>query len=174
VDINKCLIEALFKAHNVIKTKAKSDLKLMGMGTTIIEVVIKDNKAYVCHVGDSRVYLIGNSIKRITKDHTVGDYLVEHDTMKREAVPAEKWHSLTQAVGTSETLIPEINTLDLKAEDLLLLCSDGLTDMLADAEIEKIIKQNKADIEKAVRTLVRQANKKGGRDNISVILIQNE
>jgi protein phosphatase len=94
--------------------------------------------------------------------------------MKREAVPAEKWHSLTQAVGTSETLIPEINTLDLKAEDLLLLCSDGLTDMLADAEIEKIIKQNKADIEKAVRTLVRQANKKGGRDNISVILIQNE
>jgi serine/threonine protein phosphatase PrpC len=170
-EILKLLVEALINAHNVIKERAKSDLNLMGMGTTLIQVVVKNDTAYICHVGDSRVYLLRDSIKQITRDHTVGDYLVEHKIMRREEVPPQKWHTLTQAVGVSDDLVPELQTVEMKRGDYLLLCTDGLTDMLSDEEIEKIILERGDDANKTVDALIEEANRKGGRDNISVVLI---
>lgn len=173
-DISKLLAEALFQAHDAIKEKSKNDLNLMGMGTTLVEMVIKGEEAYICHVGDSRAYLLRNGIEQITRDQTVGDYLVEHNVMKREQVPHQKWHTLTQAVGVSESIVPEIKHVEFKTGDLLLLCSDGLTDMLSDEEIEEIVQKHRNDINKAADALIEEANHKGGRDNISVVLVKNE
>lgn len=171
-DIAKLLVEAVLKAHDAIKEKAKTDLNLMGMGTTLVEMVITDGTAHICHVGDSRAYHMRDRIQQITKDQTVGDYLVEHNMIKREDVPPQKWHTLTQAVGTSDHLVPDRNQIVLQAGDLFLLCSDGLTDMLTDEEIEGTIQQYRDNLDKAVDALIDEANHKGGRDNISVVLVQ--
>ena len=171
--IARLLVEALFKAHDAIKEKAKTDFDLMGMGTTLVETIIKGNKAYISHTGDSRVYLLQSSImKQITNDQTMGNYLVSYNIMKPEDVPPSKWHTLTQAVGLSESLVPELNQIELKKGDSILLCTDGLTDMLTDKEIEKIILKNKDDVETTVNVLIKEANKKGGVDNITVILVR--
>ncbi|MBP7508590.1 MAG: Stp1/IreP family PP2C-type Ser/Thr phosphatase [Prolixibacteraceae bacterium] len=171
-DINKLLLSAMFAANDAVLNKAKTDLNLMGMGTTLIIVIARNNVAHICHVGDSRVYLIRDGIKQITKDHTLGDYLVEHKLMTREQVPPQKWHTLTQAVGTSKDLAPELNPINLLEGDILLLCSDGLTDMLSDGEIQHVIQQYSKNLNKTVNNLIKEANGKGGRDNISIVLIQ--
>lgn len=97
--ISKRLSKALFKAHHANIEKAKTDVNLMGMGTTLVVLAIRDKKATICHVGDSRAYLLGDVIEQITEDHTVGGYLVKQGIMPREEVPPQKWHTLTQAPG---------------------------------------------------------------------------
>jgi protein phosphatase len=171
-DINKLLLSAMFAANDTVLNKAKTDLNLMGMGTTLIIVIAKNNVAHICHVGDSRGYLIRDGIKQITKDHTLGDYLVEHKLMTREQVPPQKWHTLTQAVGVSKDLAPELNPIDLLECDILLLCSDGLTDMLTDMEIKDIVYEFKDSLSRVASNLIKEANKKGGKDNISAMLIK--
>ncbi|MFH1446459.1 MAG: protein phosphatase 2C domain-containing protein, partial [Chloroflexota bacterium] len=140
-ELLSALDAAIMRAHEAIKEKAASDIKLRGMGTTLVALVTKNEKAYICHVGDSRAYLLRDSLKQLTKDHTMGEYLVEQKVMSHKKVPAQQWHTLTQAVGVGEYPVPDKNTFDLKYGDLLLLCSDGLTDMLADEEIAAIIKK---------------------------------
>jgi len=170
--ISKTLSKALFKAHDAIIEKAKTDINLMGMGTTLVVLVIRDKKATICHVGDSRAYLLKDASEQITKDHTVGHYLVKQGIMTEEQVPPQKWHTLTQALGASSDLLPELHHVDLKEGDTLLLCSDGLTDMLADEEILKIVQKYNDKVEKTVNSLIKAANRKGGRDNISVVLVR--
>ncbi len=173
-DTNKLLLNAMFAANDAVLNKAKTDLNLMGMGTTLIIAVIQNNSIHICHVGDSRVYLIRERIKQITKDHTLGDYLVEHKLMAREQVPSQKWHTLTQAVGTSKDLVPELNPVNLLEGDILLLCSDGLTDMLTDAEIKDTVLKFRDNLSRAASNLIKEAKEKGGKDNISLILVKNE
>lgn len=170
-DISNLLTKSLMKAHNAIRAKSTTDINLIGMGTTLIEMLVKDSKAHICHVGDSRVYLLRDGIKQITKDHTFDNYLAEHKDKKtkRRYLPL---HILTQAVGESETLVPELKQVKLKTGDILLLCSDGLTDMLSDKEIESIIQKHKDELPMATDNLIKKANDKGGIDNISVILIK--
>ena len=170
-DISKLLAESLLNAHDVIKKKGGVDLNLRGMGTTLIQVIIRNDMAHICHVGDSRTYLLREEIKQITRDQTVGDYLFEHNIMSREDIPLQKWHTLTQAVGVSENPVPELHKIEMSQGDYLLLCTDGLTDMLSDKEIEEVIQKNGDNIDKAVNRLIEEANRKGGRDNISVVLI---
>jgi PPM family protein phosphatase len=170
--VSKTLSKALFKAHDAILEKAKTDLALTGMGTTLVVLAIEDNQAFICHVGDSRAYLLRDAIEQITEDHTVGTYLVKQGIMTREKVPPQKWHTLTQALGASPDLVPEIHQMDLKEGDTLLLCSDGLTDMLSDQEILEIVKKYNSNVEKAANALVKAANKHGGRDNISIVLVR--
>ena len=143
----------------------------MGMGTTLVVMLIRENQVFICHAGDSRAYMFRNKLERLTRDHTAGDYLVGYGIMKQEQVPERQWHTLTQAVGASDDLAPETKQLKLKPDDMLLLCSDGLTDMLVDMEIEEILKTSDGDPEKAVDYLINAANDKGGRDNISVVVV---
>ncbi len=163
---------ALLRAHNTIKEKAGSDIMLYGMGTTLVELMIKDKKAYVCHVGDSRAYLYRGTLQRITKDHTVGDAWVEQGIMKQDQVPARKRHMLTQCLGYGNAPVPDSVSVSLKIGDILLLCSDGLTDMLSDQEIGRIIRNGVEDIEATAGSLVEEANNNGGRDNISVVIVK--
>ena len=170
-EILRILDAAVMKAHEVIKEKAESDTKLRGMGTTLVVLMIKNEKAYVCHAGDSRAYLMRDSLEQLTKDHTMGEYLVGQKIMQREKVPIQQWHTLTQAVGVGDEPAADKKYVDLKTGDLLLVCSDGLTDMLTDKEIAAILKKDKNNINELADSLVAEANNRGGRDNISLILI---
>lgn len=172
-EISRLLAESLTKAHNAIKAKSKTDPNLVGMGTTLIQVLIQKNRAHICNIGDSRVYLLREKIEQVTKDHTSEVYLAK-DWLMKEYLPLKKFRILTQAVGNSETLTPEIEMVELQRNDILLLCTDGLTDMLSDEEIELIIQNYRSNINTAVNCLIKEANDKGGLDNISVILIEYE
>ncbi|MGC2062940.1 MAG: protein phosphatase 2C domain-containing protein [Thermodesulfovibrionales bacterium] len=163
--------EALCCAHRAIQAKASTDMNLRGMGTTLVELYIQGSHAYVCHAGDSRAYLFRNVLERITRDHTVGDAYVEQGSMERGMVPPRLWHILTQAVGTGNCPVPDKKVIDLARSDILLMCSDGLTDMLTDDEIQDIVISQRNALETMVETLARDANIKGGKDNISVIAI---
>lgn len=171
-DLSKFLVDAVIRAHNAIKRKAQSDINLTDMGTTLVEVVVKDDVASICHVGDSRAYVVRDgAIEQITNDHTLGFSPSRPDTIQEEEAPAKRLHILTQAVGVSDEPSPEVNHVDVGRGDYLLMCSDGLSDMLTDREILQIIQDDAEDIEAAVQRLVEEANKKGGKDNISVVLI---
>ncbi len=167
------LAEALIRAHDAIKVSEKIDFEFKGMGTTLVIMMVEGTKAYICHVGDSRAYHISSNIKQVTKDQTLGNHLIDNENKRPEEIPNKAWHTLIQAVGVSKNIVPASNAVELKTGDILLLCSDGLTDMLSDIEIEEIIKKCRDnDFKDTADLLVEKANSKGGRDNISVIAVQ--
>ena len=173
-DISRLLVESLLKSHHTVKAMSTTDVNLAGMGTTLIQMLVTGNNAHICHVGDSRAYLLRNEIKRITQDHTSEMYFVKNGATEEVDLPVHKMRVLTQAVGGQATPVPEVEQVKLKPEDILLLCSDGLTDMLSDEEIESIIQKYRDNLAMAADHLIKEANDKGGVDNISVILIEYE
>ena len=145
-----------------------------GMGTTVVMAMIVGTQAYIGHVGDSRLYVRRNrTVKRITKDHSLVQDLIDRGFYtEREARNANVGHVVTRALGTRPDV--EVDTLELQLEpyDLLILCSDGLTDMVSDWQIAETIDENITDLDLAVKKLIALANQNGGKDNISVILMQ--
>lgn len=144
-----------------------------GMGTTIVVAILIDRKLYVGNIGDSRLYLINKNrkkIKQITKDHSLVQKLVDSGQIKKEDA---KFHPQKNIITMALGCFPEVDVdtfeLDLEKEDIILLCCDGLTDVVDDDEINNIVLINE-DVKKACDELVRAANDKGGHDNISVIL----
>lgn len=170
------LKESIVQANDaVINTSAqKNDLK--GMGSTCTAVLIVEEKAFVAHIGDSRAYLIrGKKISQLTRDHTLVEKMVESGILtKEQAKTSPHRNMLTKAVGITDDI--EVETYEpIKAVDgdVYFLCSDGLTEYLDDDEICSIT--NLYEPEKACNLLVKIANKRGGRDNITVQItkIQN-
>ncbi len=145
-----------------------------GMGTTLTMAVITGERVVVAHVGDSRLYLIHDEvIEQITEDHTYIWELIKNGSLTREEAEFHpRKHVITRAIGTSPDL--EIDMLDLETErgDILLLCTDGLTNMICDDEIYRILKSNEP--EAACEALIEAAKSKGGEDNITVIVIKCE
>lgn len=145
-----------------------------GMGTTVVAAVVRDSKIYAGHVGDSRLYLFRNeTLKRITKDHSLIQDLVDKGFYtEEEAKFAPINHVVTRALGTSAEV--EVDVLQQQAEqnDVFLLCSDGLSDMIPDRAIEQVLAGQTSNLEEKARGLVNLANLYGGKDNISVILIK--
>lgn len=166
------MAESLLSAHEAINAKARTDMSLMGMGTTLVAMVVRNNKAIICHVGDSRAYHYRGALQQITRDHTMGDYLLDNKILPREQIPEKQWHTLTQAIGVGDPPVPDLKQMELVSGDILLLCSDGLTDMLSDEEIEAVIKDGNSDLDSIVIALVAAAKAHGGRDNISVVLVK--
>lgn len=179
------MFHAMNAAHWEIFTKAQSSPTLNRMGTTLVAAVLRENVAYIVNAGDSRCYLFKNRLnlqtdfllgqeekkfKRLTHDHTVGDRLLASGISIGE-IPKKQFHTLTQSVGCGDPPYPDFSISDIKQGDLLLICSDGLTDMLSDAEIEAILSNTEANLDSLVQHLIDAANGKGGRDNISVILV---
>ncbi len=172
--IIRILKTALNKAHEAVKISSDGDMTLKGMGTTLVIMIIIDDNAFIAHAGDSRAYLIRDDIKQITTDHSLGNYLMRKKKLPRDKVPARAWHTITQAVGVSVMFKPQLKKISLESNDVLLLCSDGLTDMLQDEEIKNLVVNNREDdFEKIADLLVEAANRKGGRDNISVVLVKH-
>ncbi|HUU04317.1 MAG TPA: Stp1/IreP family PP2C-type Ser/Thr phosphatase [Patescibacteria group bacterium] len=171
--ISNCLELAVRKANSVVFKKAAADIEKRGMGTTFSTVVIAGMKAFIAHVGDSRIYLIRrNKIKKITTDHSFVEKLVEEGRISvEEARDHPQKNVLYMSLGARETFSPEImNDIILEDGDALVICSDGLSNMLVD---DTILKVTMGDYpEEAADALVKLANAHGGSDNITVQVIR--
>ena len=168
--IENLLREAIEYANNVVYKKSQSQKELNGMGTTLDVCLIYNSKVYIGHVGDSRVYRIRKEfMRRITRDHSYVQTLIEDGTItKEEAFHHPKKNMLTKALGCMEKVEPDIYTKTFIKDDIILMSSDGLTNMIKEDEIYNTIKQDK---ENATENLVKQANDNGGYDNITVVII---
>lgn len=144
-----------------------------GMGTTMAVLLVQDNRAHICHVGDSRVYRIRNNIiQQITQDHSLVAEEIRRGTIDKEQAKAYALrHVITRAVGIAADIQCDHSVEDLMSGDIFLLCSDGLTGMVDDPEILDTI-TNSSGIKEAGEKLIQKANEKGGDDNITVILVQ--
>lgn len=145
---------------------------LSGMGTTVVAASIIDNTLHVFNVGDSRCYILDeNSISQITKDHSLVEMLVSKGEITRESAEyKENKSKITRAVGAEERVLIDSFEVDLAGNEYVLLCSDGLTNMVDDRKIFNIISSS-AGVKSSAKRLVEEANLSGGSDNISILLI---
>ena len=165
------LAEVLANAHSAVSRRGIVEPSLEGMGTTLDIVCLRGGTAWVCHVGDSRVYLFRRGeLLQVTTDDNLASVLAQQGVTPGE-IPTGARHILTQAVGSSDELVPEIRRLELGNGDILLMCSDGLTGMVPDDVIAQIVGGSREDLRKAADRLVAEANGRGGHDNVSVILV---
>lgn len=171
-DFRKYLLESFMEAHRAVKDAARENRSLAGMGTTLLVMVVANGLVYIGNVGDSRAYLMRDSLRQLTKDQTVGAFLIEHKLMDYDEIDPGHWHVLTQAVGTAEDLAPEFFETGVLKGNILILCSDGLTDMLSDSAISAVCAQYPEDVELLAESLLAAANDNGGHDNISVVIVK--
>jgi protein phosphatase len=155
--IKETILGAIFTAHKEIKEMAKKDINLARMGTTVVLACGVNDKYYISHVGDSRAYLIHNkTITQLTNDHTVVAELLKAKMITPEEGKTHHMkHVLTQALGSETQIIPSIQEITFEEGGILLLCTDGLTDMLTDEEILSIINEYSEDIEKILKKLLK-------------------
>ncbi len=174
-DLPRLLASALAAAHSAVSKRGLLEERLAGMGTTLEIMVVRDAQAVICHVGDSRVYLFRHdTLTQLTGDDNAAAWLKDYEGVKDELVLRAARHILTQAVGVSDELVPEVRTIDLLQEDLFLLCSDGLTEMLSDREIAALMRHGYGNLDTLAAALVDEANAAGGYDNVSVLLVVPE
>lgn len=163
------------EVNKSIYFKAKESEENFGMGTTFIIGILFKGKLFIGHVGDSRVYLVSNgALKQLTTDHSYIEELIKNGSLTREeAQNHPKKNVITRALGCEENVEFDTYSVDVKGEDIFILCTDGLTNMLSENEILSIINNND-DPQYSCSELVRIANKKGGEDNITVIIVKNK
>ena len=148
------------------------DPKLNGAGSTLVLATIKGSVLYVANIGDSRLYLLREALEQITKDHSYVEELVAMGKLKRGSRDyLEKKNIITRAVGVSAQVDTDLFALKLKSGDQILMCSDGLSNMVDELEIEYIIRSEDG-VESRAKALVDAANRSGGLDNISVVLVE--
>ena len=169
-EILKLVENAVEYANMVVYEKSKEVEELEGMGTTLEICLIYNNKAYIGHVGDSRIYRIRKDvIRKLTKDHSYVQKLIEDKKITREEAKYHpKKNMLTKALGCTPYVEPDIRARNFEKGDIFIMCSDGLTNMVDEKQIYDIVTR---DIEKAAEELVNEANAAGGYDNITVIII---
>jgi PPM family protein phosphatase len=168
------MIEAVNVANHEIYQVSREKVQCAGMGTTLVLCLFIDNKIIVGHIGDSRAYLFREqTLKQITNDHSLLQEQLDCGLLTPEQAKYATYKNfVTKALGIETIVELELNTYDAKVGDIYLLCSDGLSDMLDHEEIESTISESKNNLELAAHALVEKANLYGGKDNISVILIE--
>lgn len=172
-DFERTLKNAISSANLLIFNKAVKDDTLKGMGTTIVAAIVKDNDAIIAHVGDSRIYLLNDEIKQLTKDHSIVQTLIENGEISPDdAKHHPRKNVITRALGVEAEVVADFDELTLNTNDTLLLCTDGLTNYVPEANIYEIFKQN--DLSLVSETLVSKANENGGGDNITVVTLTAE
>ena len=159
-------------ANMIVYEKSKEEKELEGMGTTLEVCLIYNNKAYIGHVGDSRIYRIRKDfIRKLTQDHSYVQKLVTDGTItKEEAAVHPKKNMLMKALGCNAFVEPDVTIKGFLKGDTLIICSDGLTNMVSQDEIYNI---TTSKFEYAPSELIEKANKNGGYDNITVVIIRN-
>jgi len=168
-DLKKIIKSVNTRIYNL----AKENESYHGMGTTIVAVLIYEKKAYIFSVGDSRVYILRDfEFKQITEDQSeVWQLYASGEITKDEIRSHPRNNVLTMALGVSEEIELQEYEYPVQKRDMFLLCSDGLSDMIGDAEIKKILLRRKS-LKRISNDLINAANKKGGKDNITTILIK--
>ena len=169
------LLIAVEEANRRVLAKSREHIRHQGMGTTLIIAVMHDNKVIFCHVGDSRGYILRDgNLKQVTVDHSIVQTLVDAGKISpEEALHAPNRNIITRSIGTEKTVLPDISEHSLSDNDILLLCSDGLSDLVMHDHLADILAANTRDLLVATDQLISAANDAGGTDNITAILIQN-
>lgn len=173
-DEPECLLRKAIEAANTrVRGSAAKAPELEGMGTTVVAAACDGRKLSVANVGDSRLYVVGShEIRQITKDHSWVEEMVRRGGLGREeARNHPDKNIITRAVGAEDHVKIDFFSVELKEGDMILMCTDGLTNMLDDEEIRMILNGARDIVEKA-EELVRRANENGGKDNITVVLIE--
>jgi PPM family protein phosphatase len=168
------LRENVLRANSAIYRAAQSQPQYAGMGTTVVAGLFYDNRVVVAHVGDSRMYrLRGEVFESITRDHSLLQDQIDGGLISKEDARLSRNKNLvTRAVGIDPEVEPEVHVHDVQVGDIYLLCSDGLNDMVEDADIGNTLRMLQANLPLAADQLIEMANDNGGRDNVSVILVR--
>ena len=171
-DYISVITDTIIKVNKEVIDKAAESQDYEGMGTTLVVATVFENILKVANVGDSRLYVIGEDIIQITRDHSLVEEMVTNGQLARADARVDKRKNIiTRAIGGESKVEAEMFSVELKPEDKILMCSDGLSNMVDDAEILEIINRE-PDIEKAARMLIDAANENGGKDNISVVIVE--
>lgn len=173
-NIREELRSAVEQANSVVYEKSMESEELNGMGTTLIAAVVCADTLTAAHVGDSRLYLVRDGeIHQLTQDHSYIGELLRNGTLTREeAENHPRRNIITRAVGCAPEILVDLISQDIKGNDIFVLCTDGLTNMISESEISGIVRENEP--EEACMKLIEAANRKGGDDNITVIVIKCE
>ena len=172
LDAEQILNAAVKEANTHIRSIAMKDETLSGMGTTVVAATVQDDVLQVANVGDSRLYIIGEKgIRQITRDHSLVEEMVRMGGIDRVTARSHPDKNIiTRAVGALDSIEADFFREELQDGDMILLCSDGLTNMLEDEEIMEIVSRD-TDLPQKGQDLVSAANGNGGKDNIAVVLI---
>lgn len=168
------LRDAITRANKIIHQTAQSQPQCEGMGTTLVACLLYDNRVSIAHVGDSRLYrLRENRFEQITLDHSLLQELVDRGFYSREeAQRSANRNYVTRALGVESTVEVEVQEIEAAQNDYLLLCSDGLPDMVEDEDIHLTISTFGQDIDMIGEQLIKLTNDNGGRDNVSVVIVR--
>ena len=165
------LREGILKVNTQLYQESKEKPELSGMGTTLVAAMADENTLYVANVGDSRLYLVRDRIRQVTKDHSYVEELVSLGRLERGSKDyKDKKNIITRAVGTEDKLLVDFFEVGLEPGDFILMCSDGLSNMLEDVEMEEIVGSD-LELEEKAEKLITVANDNGGKDNIAVVLV---
>jgi len=169
-EVSDRLRRATEAANDRIWDHAKNNPELSGMGATVTAALVVEHAAYIAQVGDSRAYLVrGERIKQLTKDQSLAQMLVDFGAIKPEQINSVPQNVIMQALGTQPDVKVDMTAVQLKANDCLLICSDGLSNKVSPEEMINALKQS-SDLSETCRKLVERANERGGEDNITVVV----
>jgi len=164
--------ETIRTVNDKLIQKSKESEDYEGMGTTLVVATIIGNVLHVANVGDSRLYVMSEELQQITRDHSLVEEMIALGELERKhARTHEQKNIITRAIGGSGVVMADFFTIDIKPGDRIIMCSDGLTNMIEDDEIAQIVKNN-ISVEDAAVALLKTANSNGGKDNISIIIIE--
>lgn len=174
VDPAQIILSAIKTANIAVHHRAAEDNTLSGMGTTIVAASIVGSSLFVFNVGDSRLYLIRDGLKQITKDHSLVEELVKAGKLSRDSEEyINNKNIITKAIGSSDNVEPDFFRIDLLPGDRILLCSDGVTNTVTDEKIAAIL-STQADLKDLVESLIKTGIDNGGVDNLTAILVDPE
>jgi protein phosphatase len=168
------LMAALRMANTRVLEAMRKDARLRGMGTTVVACMAENDTMSVAHVGDSRAYLIREGqLSRITNDHSwVFEQVQAGMLTEAEAEKHPLRNVITRALGGALQVTPDASEIEARSGDVFLLCSDGLTGMVPEIEIQRIVTATDGDLEKACQELIDAANERGGLDNVTAVLVR--
>jgi len=170
----KLIRDQIARSNNAIFTTSQNNPECAGMGTTLVVTHFYDNFMAVAHIGDSRLYRLRDDVmEQVTRDHSLLQEQLDSGLITpEEAKLSQNKNLVTRALGIDPTVEPEIHTYETQEDDIYLLCSDGLSDMVEDEEIRLTLITLKTNPNLTVQQLIQAANDNGGRDNISAMLIR--
>ncbi len=176
VALNEWLVEVLHHENQQIYQIAQHNQNLRGMGTTVVAIIVLNNKYIVAHVGDSRAYCLHQQhFLRLTQDHSLVNELIKQgDLTPQEAQYFPQRNIITRSLGVDKNVDIDVDVYSLQPHDLLLLCSDGLTNMVSDDQIAAVLQDQSKSLQERVDQLVTMANDAGGSDNITVLVAQSD
>ena len=164
--------KAIVQANQAVMEKARTDIDLEGMGTTVVVATMQNRELCVANVGDSRLYVISDRIRQITQDHSLVEEMVRMGGIDRASARNHPDKNIiTRAIGVKEGVEADIYEYRLKRGDVILMCTDGLSNMVEDEDMFNIVRGAR-DVVEAVQMLIEKANSNGGRDNIGVVIAE--